>query len=40
MPVARWWGFALVWVALVILTADGVRHGRVSSLARRARPAG
>lgn len=36
MPVARWWGFALVWVALVILTADGVRHGRVSSLARRA----
>ncbi len=28
MPAARWWGFALVWVALVLLTADGVRAGR------------
>ncbi|QTE31613.1 EamA family transporter RarD [Pengzhenrongella sicca] len=36
MPVARWWGFALVWVALVILTVDGVRTGRASTLARRA----
>lgn len=26
MPVARWWGFALVWVALVLLTVDGLRH--------------
>lgn len=25
MPVARWWGFALVWVALVLLTVDGLR---------------
>lgn len=36
MPVARWWGFALVWLALVILTVDGVRAGRVNSLARKA----
>ena len=39
MPVARWWGFALVWVALVILTADGVRNGRANALARRTRAA-
>ncbi|WP_276596339.1 EamA family transporter RarD [Cellulomonas fimi] len=26
MPVARWWGFGLVWVALVLLTVDGLRH--------------
>ncbi|WP_238402748.1 EamA family transporter RarD [Cellulomonas sp. H30R-01] len=25
MPVARWWGFALVWLALVLLTVDGLR---------------
>ena len=36
MPAARWWGFALVWVALVILTVDGVRSGRTSIVARRA----
>jgi chloramphenicol-sensitive protein RarD len=36
MPPARWWGFGLVWVALVLLTADGVRSQR----ARRLRPAG
>jgi len=36
MPPARWFGFALVWVALVVLTADGVRTGRVEALARRA----
>lgn len=40
MPVARWWGFALVWVALVILTADGLRTGRTNALARRARATG
>jgi chloramphenicol-sensitive protein RarD len=34
MPVARWWGFALVWIALVILTADGVRNGRASARRR------
>lgn len=36
MPTARWWGFALVWLALVILTVDGVRAGRANALARRA----
>ena len=28
MPLARWIGFALVWVALVILTVDMLRHQR------------
>jgi chloramphenicol-sensitive protein RarD len=28
MPVARWVGFGLVWVALVVLTVDGVRSAR------------
>lgn len=28
MPPARWWGFGLVWVALVLLTVDGVRAQR------------
>ena len=28
MPPARWAGFALVWVALAILTVDGLRAGR------------
>jgi chloramphenicol-sensitive protein RarD len=36
MPAARWWGFGLVWVALVILTVDGVRTGRAQRLSRRA----
>jgi chloramphenicol-sensitive protein RarD len=36
MPPARWIGFALVWVALVVLTADGLRAGRAETLARRA----
>jgi len=26
MPAARWIGFALVWCALIVLTADGLRH--------------
>ena len=30
MPPARWAGFALVWVALAILTVDGVRAGRTA----------
>ncbi|MGA8247118.1 MAG: EamA family transporter RarD [Nocardioides sp.] len=30
MPAGRWIGFALVWVALVILTAESVRHRRVT----------
>lgn len=29
MPTERWIGFGLVWLALVVLTADLVRHGRV-----------
>lgn len=36
MPPARWFGFALVWAALVILTADGLRVSRVEALSRRA----
>ncbi|MBT0994268.1 EamA family transporter RarD [Cellulomonas sp. DKR-3] len=28
MPPARWAGFALVWVALTVLTVDGLRAGR------------
>lgn len=28
MPAARWWGFALVWLALAVLTADGLRAAR------------
>ncbi len=36
MPAARWFGFALVWVALVVLTADGLRAGRAVALSRRA----
>jgi chloramphenicol-sensitive protein RarD len=34
MPTARWWGFGLVWVALVVLTVDGVRAGRAGRLTR------
>ncbi|GIG19555.1 protein RarD [Cellulomonas chitinilytica] len=36
MPPARWWGFGLVWTALVILTVDGMRSSRSHALARRA----
>jgi chloramphenicol-sensitive protein RarD len=32
MPPARWWGFGLVWVALVLLTVDGVRARRGTAL--------
>lgn len=28
MPAARWWGFALVWLALVVLTTDGLVAAR------------
>ncbi|WP_448062848.1 EamA family transporter RarD [Cellulomonas hominis] len=34
MPPARWWGFALVWVALVLLATDGLRTSRSGALAR------
>ena len=33
MPVARWVGFVLVWAALVLLTADGLRAARSLRLA-------
>lgn len=35
MPPARWVGFALVWLALVVLTADGLRRLRVNRLTLR-----
>jgi chloramphenicol-sensitive protein RarD len=35
MPLERWIGFALVWVALIVLTVDTLRAGRAS---RRASP--
>ncbi len=36
MPAARWAGFGLVWLALVVLTLDGLRAGR--AIPRRSRP--
>jgi chloramphenicol-sensitive protein RarD len=30
MPVARWWGFGLVWVALIVLTFDMFRSTRAT----------
>lgn len=36
MPPARWAGFALVWVALVVLATDGARHRRAQVLEARA----
>ncbi len=39
MPASRWFGFGLVWLALVVLTADTLRAARVRSrLAREADP--
>ncbi|WP_372594481.1 EamA family transporter RarD [Actinotalea sp.] len=35
MPAIRWWGFGLVWLALIVLTADTLRAG--SPAFRRAR---
>jgi chloramphenicol-sensitive protein RarD len=35
MPLTRWVGFGLVWVALVLLTWDGLRAVRRSGVARR-----
>lgn len=32
MPAARWIGFALVWLALVVLTVEGLRHQRNAAL--------
>lgn len=36
MPVYRWIGFALVWLALIVFSADAVRQARRSAVARRA----
>lgn len=36
MPAARWAGFALVWLALVVLTVDGLHAGRMMARARLA----
>ncbi len=36
MSPTRWAGFALVWIALVVLLADGARHRRVQVLEARA----
>lgn len=35
MPPARWAGFAIVWVALLVFTYDGLRQGRANRAARR-----
>jgi len=35
MPVERWIGFGIIWVALIVLTADMVRHTRSSLRIRR-----
>ncbi len=41
MPPARWVGFAIVWVALAILSFDGLRHGtRQRAAALAATPGG
>jgi chloramphenicol-sensitive protein RarD len=40
MPAARWFGFGLVWIALAVLTIDGVRNQRrAGALARSAQAA-
>lgn len=36
MPVGRWIGFGLVWLALALLTAESLRHHRRAQLARAA----
>jgi chloramphenicol-sensitive protein RarD len=39
MPPERWIGFGLVWVALAVLTADGLRTRRSEALVRAAQAA-
>ena len=34
MPLERWIGFGIVWVALILLTVDMVRHESRQRLAR------
>jgi chloramphenicol-sensitive protein RarD len=36
MPVYRWMGFALVWLALIVFSVDALRRARHTSVARRA----
>lgn len=36
MPIGRWIGFGLVWVALIVLTVDMLRTGRTNRALRRA----
>ncbi len=36
MPAYRWVGFALVWLALIVFTADALRQARRAAVARRA----
>ncbi|MGI5165425.1 EamA family transporter RarD [Spirillospora sp. CA-253888] len=38
MPASRWAGFLLVWAALAVLTADGLRAGHRARRAARAEP--
>ena len=38
MPAARWVGFILIWVALVLLTTDGIHQSRKAPRVRRERP--
>ncbi|MEV6347993.1 EamA family transporter RarD [Actinoplanes sp. NPDC051851] len=40
MPAARLAGFALVWIALIIFTVDGLRTARVTARRNRQEPAG
>jgi chloramphenicol-sensitive protein RarD len=40
MPASRWIGFGLVWIALVVLSADGLRASRRSRLVAEPQPAG
>ena len=35
MSPARWAGFAIVWLALLVFSYDGIRQGRVNRSARR-----
>jgi chloramphenicol-sensitive protein RarD len=36
MPPVRWAGFFIIWIALIVLTTDMLRHGKANRLARAA----
>lgn len=36
MPASRWFGFGIVWLALVVFTWDSLRNGQANRVARRA----